>query len=208
MPRTGTTIIQQILSNAFAIENLSEPLHKYFVQTEPTQEYKSDDNPYSWVSAQHKGIMKVLSSVLEHLDFAKLVAMGNFDHVVLIERDSLVDGMLSLKYAELTKKYHRFKGDIVEPQSFTVEQFDLGLWYKSYMLYNQAKEFIIKSDVQYSLINYDQFISNQPQMVAGYVLQKHTTNFADYDMIPNDLCYKELCTNYYEVETYIRNKTC
>jgi hypothetical protein len=208
MPRTGTTIIQQILSNAHKLENLSEPLHKFFVQNDPKKEYESDDNPYQWASQQKSGIMKVLSAVLEHLDFEKFMNASKFDQVILIERDNLVDGLLSLKYAEITKKYHRSKGETLVPQMFSVDQFDLALWNKSYTLYNQAKEFIIKSGVPYNLVHYDQFMADIPQMIAGHTLQKSMTNFADYNIVPNELCYKDLCINYQEVETYIRNKTC
>jgi hypothetical protein len=208
MPRTGTTIIQQILSNTHNLENLSEPLHKFFVQTDPNKHYDSDDNPYQWASQQESGIMKVLSTVLEHLDFEKFMNASRFDQVVLIERDSLVDGFLSLKYADLTKKYHRSKGETIVPQLFSVSTFDLLSWNQSYTLYNQAKEFVIKSGVPYNLVNYDQFMADIPQMVAGLALKKSETDFADYNTIPNELCYKDLCINYQGVETYIKDNSC
>ena len=136
--------------------------------------------------------------------------MAKFDHVVMIERKNLVDGLLSLKYAELTNKYHRFRDEIIVPQNFVVEQFDLELWDRSYQLYNESKKFIINSNIPYDLVSYDDFVADIPQYVAGrHVLERsRAMKKNNYYMIPNDLCYKELCMNYQEVQTHIRKATC
>ena len=204
MPRTGTTVIQTILSKAFATDNLSEPLNRFIVKTNPTKIYPSNADPYTWITNQPHGIIKLLSIVLDHFDFDKLMAAANFDHVVLVERDNLVDGCLSLKHAEITNKYHRFAGEDIAPEKFTVTPFDLELWHRSYKLYNEAKDFVINSKISYTIVSYDNFIAGVPQYVEGHRLESN----ASYGTVPNNLNYQTLCTNWQEVETYIRNKTC
>jgi hypothetical protein len=205
MPRTGTTIMQRVLAkDVFAAENLSEPFNRFIVKTNPTQVYPSDADPYKWAAEQSSGIMKLLSIVLDHFDFEKLMSVAKFDRVVLVERNNLLDGCLSLKYAELTNKYHRYQGEHMVQQQFTVTPFDLELWHRSYKLYNEAKQFVIGSGIPYDIVNYDDFIAGVPQYVAGKLLQSTDA----YDTVPNNVNYRELCTNWHEVETYIRNKTC
>jgi hypothetical protein len=207
MPRTGTTIIQEILSRELGIANLSEPFARYIRKTDPRKDYPPDNDPYEWVAKQTSGIFKLLSTTLDHFDFEKIISIAKFDHVIMIERKNLVDGLLSLKYAELTDKYHRFCGETIIPQQFGVDQFDFGLWDRSYRLYNESKNLIINSNISYDLISYDDFVADIPQYVAGHLLQQSKA-LGNYNIIPNDLCYKDLCINYQEVETHIRNTTC
>lgn len=208
MPRTGTTIIQQMLSAQFRVQNFSEPFDRFINRTDPKKDYPIDSDPYKWAAKQTSGTFKLLSHIIHYFDFEKIMSMAKFDHVVMIQRKNLADGLCSLKYASINNKFHRVRGENIVSQRFKVEQYDLQDWNRYYQMYNESKNFIINSNIPYDLLSYDDFAAGRPQYVAGRVLQQSSKILWKYDIIPNDLCYEDLCMNYQEVQTHIRNTTC
>lgn len=214
-PRTGTTIIQKIVAkNLFGLPNLVEPYNDPELGFNPGNPKTVDGQPadlYQWTADQITGVIKLLAINLPYIDVDKLLWVGNFDRILIIQRRNLTDCCVSLLLAEATSKYHYFENDPVDIAPFTCDMDQVDIWIDMYKQYSTALEQIKNSNTAYDTIYYEDFMNDQVQYIAGVPLQRSTASnglFKDNKMIALNLLYQDLCVNYYEVEEKIRKELC
>jgi len=214
-PRTGTTIIQKIISiDLFYIPNLIEPFNDPELGFNPANPKIINGQPadlYQWTRDQPSGVMKLLAINLGYVQVDKLLSMGNFNRVVVVERKNLVDCCISLCLAEKTFKYHYYQGESSNIESFECDAEFVDNWIRMYRQYLTALTQIKNSGVPYDTICYEDFISNQIQYIADAPLQVSTMSdklFKSKKMVSLELPYQDLCINYHEVKEKIRKELC
>jgi hypothetical protein len=215
-PRTGTTIIQKMIAiDLFGIPNLIEPFNNPELGFNPANPKIVNGQPadlYKWTQEQTSGVMKLLAINLEYVDINRLLLVGNFDRVVIVERKNLVDCCISLCLAEQTFKYHYYQGELIDVKPFKCDAEFVDQWISMYRRYLTALNQIKIGSVPYDMICYEDFINNQIQYIAEVPLQKSTMSNKLLNnpkkMLALELPYQELCTNYYEVEEKIRKELC
>jgi LPS sulfotransferase NodH len=203
-PRTGSTIIQQIIAfDLFRIPNLIEPFNNPKLGFVPSKKKTPNVKPanlYRWAREQTEGVMKLLAINLDYVDANLLLTTGNFDRVVIIERRNLVDCCVSLYLAEQTAKYHYYQGDSHELTPFKCDTGFVDQWVKMYLQYSTALKQVKNSGVPYDIICYEDFMNNQIQYVADVPLQ-NSNSFKN--TISLELPYQDLCLNYLKVKKRI-----
>jgi hypothetical protein len=216
LPRSGTTIIQKIIAmSLFKIPNLVEPFNDPRLGFNPANPKLVNGQPadlYKWTNQQLSGVMKLLAINLYYVDVDKLLAIGNFDRVVIIERRNLVDCCISLCLAEQKSKYHYTEDETVNIDSFECSGEFVDHWIAMYSRYLTALAQIKNNNVPHDTIYYEDFMTDQIQYIAGQPLQtsqvSYESLFHDKKMISLNLPYKELCNNYQEVEEKLRKQLC
>jgi hypothetical protein len=216
MPRSGTTIIQKIIAiSLFKIPNLIEPFNDPKLGFNPANPKLVNGQPadlYKWTNQQLSGAMKLLAINLTYVDVDKLLTVGNFDRVVIVERRNLVDCCISLCLAEQKLKYHYTEDETVNIDSFECSGEFVDHWIAMYGRYLTALAQIKNSNVPYETIYYEDFMDDRVQHVAGVELQlsKMTADVFKNSkkIISLNLPYKKLCVNYQEVEEKIRKALC
>ena len=211
MPRTGTTVIQNIIAyRLFGIPNLVEPFN------DPKLGFEYDRDPadlYKWVSGQSTGVIKLLGINLNYVNVDKLLSVANFDRVVIVERKNLTDCCVSLCLAYLTSKYHYYRDKPVDIEPFECDSKFVDYWIRMYRQYVIELTKIKNSGVPYDTICYEDFISDQIQYIANVPLQQENyipsqvSTVLD-ETVSLELPYQDLCINYYEVKEKIRNNLC
>jgi hypothetical protein len=203
-PRTGSTIIQQIMAfDMLGIPNLIEPFNNPKLGFAPSKNKiinSQQTNLYKWAREQSKGVMKLLAINLDYVDANLLLTTGNFDRVVVIERRNLVDCCVSLYLAEQTAKYHYYTGDSVDINPFKCDTGFVNQWIEMYRRYLTALTQVKNSGVPYDTVCYEDFMNNQIQYVADVPL-RNSNSFKN--TVPLELPYHELCLNYLKVEKRI-----
>jgi hypothetical protein len=207
-PRTGTTIIQKRLSvDLFDIPNLIEPFNDPELGFNPANPKIVNGKPanlYKWTEEQKIGVMKLLASNLYYIDINRLLSVGNFDRVVIIERKNLVDCCISLYLAEQTTKYHYREGDAINIDPFECSAAFIDQWIGMYKQYLSALEQVKNSSTPYDILCYEDFMEDKIQYVAGVELQLSKIAFKVFNtgkkLIASQLPYQELCINYAKVE--------
>ena len=215
-PRTGTTIIQKMIAkDLFGIPNLIEPFNDPALGFNPANPKIINGKPadlYKWTEEQITGVMKLLAINLYYVDIGKLLSVGNFDHIVIIERRSLVNCCVSLCLAEQTLRYHYYEGDPLAIDQFYCDPKFVESWIHMYKQYLIAKDQIKNNNVRYDTIYYEDFTNDQAQYIANTPLQQSKMSpdlFMNHTkMVSLNLPYHDLCTNYYEVEEKIRKELC
>ena len=198
----------------FKIPNLIEPFNDPKLGFNPDNPKFVDGQPadlYKWVGEQSAGVMKLLGINLHYVDVDKLLSVGKFDRVVIIERKNLTDCCVSLGFAELTSKYHYKEGESVDIKSFDCDSGFVDRWISMYKKYLVGVQQVKNNTVPCDVICYEDFMMDQVQYVADMPLQKSKMSdklFGNKKMISLDLPYSILCTNYYEVEEKIRKELC
>lgn len=215
-PRTGTTIIQKMMAiDLFGIPNLVEPFNDPALGFNPANPKIVNGQPadlYAWTQEQTSGVMKLLAVNLGYVDVDRLLAVGNFDRVVIVERKNLVDCCISLGLAEQTFKYHYYQGDSTDVKPFECNAEFVDNWIFMYRQYLTALTQIKNSGVQYDTVCYEDFMNNQIQYIADVPLQASVRSDNLFNnskkMLALELPYQELCVNYCEVEEKIRKELC
>jgi hypothetical protein len=214
-PRTGTTIIQKILADLFSIPNLVEPFNNPELGFNPANPKIVNGelaDLYKWTQEQTTGIMKLLAINLDYVNANKLLTVGNFDHIVIIERKNLVDCCISLFLAQTTRKYHFNEGDPANVNLFNCNIDFVNEWINMYKRYKLTLEQITNSNISMDVIYYEDFMNDQVQYVANVELQlskmRREVFSSGKKMISLNLPYRELCVNYREVEEKIRKELC
>ena len=215
-PRTGTTIIQKMIAiDLFRITNLVEPFNDPELGFNPANPKIVNGQPadlYKWTQEQLSGVMKLLAVNLEYVEVDRLLSVGNFDRVVIVERSNLVDCCISLCLAEQTFKYHYYQGDSTEVKPFECTKEFVDNWIYMYRQYLTALNQIKNSGVPYDTICYENFMSNQVQYIADVPLQASAMSDNLFKnskkMVSLELPYQDLCINYHEVEEKIRKALC
>ena len=214
-PRTGTTVIQKIIAqDLFKIPNLIEPFNNPELGFNPANPKFIDGQAadlYKWTSEQSVGVMKLLGINLKYVDIDKLLLVGKFDRVVIIERKNLTDCCVSLCLAELTSKYHYSEGESIDIDSFECSVSFVDNWIEMYKKYLTGVKQIKNSNVLYDVICYEDFMHDQVQSIAGVPLQKSKMSdnlFGRKKLISLNLPYSDICVNYNEVEEKIRKELC
>jgi hypothetical protein len=111
--------------------------------------------------------------------------------------------------ADLTSKYHYRQEESTNIDSFECTSSYLDHWINMYKRYLVALEQIKNSNVPYDTICYEDFMADQTQYIADRPLHKsQVAHLYNNKMISLNLSYKELCTNYHEVEEKIRKQLC
>ena len=204
-PRTGSTIIQQILAfDMFGIPNLIEPFNNPqlgFVPSKNKTPRSKLTNLYKWTREQTEGVMKLLAINLAYVEVDLLLKVGKFDRIVIIERKNLVDSCVSLCMAEQTAKYHYYRGDSVDVSPFKCNTESVNKWIEMYGKYSTALTQVKNSGVPYDTICYEDFMNNRVQYVAGVPLQK--VQGREKNTLSLELTYQELCLNYLKVKKRI-----
>ena len=215
LPRSGTTIIQKIIADLFKISNLIEPFNNPGLGFNPANPKLINGQPadlYKWTNQQLVGVMKLLAINLTYVDVDKLLTVGNFDRVVIIERRNLVDCCISLCLAEQKSKYHYTEDETVNIDPFECSGEFVDYWIDMYSRYLTALAQIKNNNIPYDTIYYEDFMDDQVQHVAGAELQ--LSKMTDHvfknskKMVSLNLPYKKLCVNYQEVEEKLRKQLC
>lgn len=201
MPRSGTQVMQTIMSWLFKIPNLYEPFNDQNLGFDPINSICHTD-PYQWTADLKKGVFKLLSLNLYYIDIKRLLERGGIDHTILMDRANLTDCCVSAYYANTTKIYHYdrpVKGQVFECPSQWVRQ-----WIKSYHRYQEARKYVMSSAHPHSVISYEDFVLDKVQYVAGHAIQssKMVKN-AKIQSIFSNLPYDQLCINYQAVKEQI-----
>jgi len=212
MPRTGSTIIQNIIAHLlFDIPNLVEPFNDPKFGFNPANPKIINGQPadlYQWVQDQSTGIIKLLAINLAYVEVDKLLSIGNFNRLVIVERKNLVDCCISLCLAENISKYHYYHGDSPDIESFECDVKFVDNWIRMYRRYLTALTQIKNSSVPYDTICYEDFINNQIQYIADVPFQASVMVGRFIETVSLELPYQDLCINYYEVEEKIRKELC
>ena len=204
-PRTGSTVIQQSLAHdLFRIPDLIEPFNDPVLGFDlrrhaPVAGKQSD--LYKWTQEQPAGVIKLRAINLDYVEIDRLLKVGNFDRIVVIERKNLVDCCVSLCLAEQTSKYHYYPGDSVDVKPFKCDTDSVNHWINMYRQYLTALKLVKNSGVPYDTICYEDFMNNQIQYVAGVPLEKKFSRTKK--SVSLELPYRELCLNYAKVEKRI-----
>jgi hypothetical protein len=211
LPRSGTTIVQLIVCIRFQIPNLNEPFNNPALGFNPGNPKLVKGKPadlYKWTRQQSAGVMKLLGINLDYVDVERLLGVGNFDNIIIFERKNLADCCVSLCLAERNEKYIYFQGERVNTAPFECDTEFVDNWIKMYKKYLAGIETIKNSQVPYDVVCYEDFMNDQPQRIADFVLQKsHVTDTINQQikMISTDLNYADLCVNYQQVQEKITN---
>jgi len=203
-PRSGTTIIQKIISiDLLGIPNLNEPFNNpEIVNGQP-------DNLYKWTHEQPSGVIKLLATNVGYVNTDRLLSVGNFNRIVIIERKNLTDCCVSLYRAEKTLRYHYYKGDLPDINPFHCDLKDVDNWIQMYKQYLTVLAQIKNNNVPYDTICYEDFMNDQIQYIADISLQKSKiSTLNNSKLVASELSYQDLCTNYHEVEEKIRKELC
>jgi hypothetical protein len=196
-PRTGSTIIQQILTNLFNIPNLIEPYNSPALGFNPRHFKGRSADLYQWTRAQETGVMKLLAVNLDYVNVDELMQVGRFDRVVIIERKNLVDCCVSLALAEQTARYHYHPGESFDVAPFKCDAEFVVNWASMYQKYLTALKIIKNSNVPYDTVCYEDFMNGKVQYVAGVPLE-NVSLFKD--TVSLEFPYQQLCLNYSKVE--------
>nr|NDG05648.1 hypothetical protein [Oxalobacteraceae bacterium] len=200
LPRSGTTIIQTDLATLTKLPNLSEPLHDF--------DRNQLDRWYSWLGKLELGIVKVLSTGLESIDFEHTVQTMDPDHVVLIERTDLAACCLSLYYAaEIAHQYHWAHEHTPPALRFQCPLSWVKRWVHQYQHYATCRQSVLGTH-RCSIINYEKYMNDQPQDVLGHVLRRSTGRAQDLGFVAKFIAYQDLCENYSDVYNTIQGSLC
>ena len=209
-PRTGTTVIQKMIELEFNTSNLVEPFNDPGLKLDPI--YVQTEDLYEWVKKQKTCTMKLLATNLALVDVDRLLAHGNFDRIVVVERKNLTDCCVSLCLAEKQSKYHYMENETVNIDPFECSSEFVTGWINMYRQYVIALEKITHSGVPCDTICYEDFMNDQPQQVADVELQLSKMNIKILDQskktVALNLPYQDLCINYHNVEETIRKALC
>jgi len=204
MPRTGTTIFQQIIANSlYKVANWNEPFNIKDHVVVKTEKIKTD--PYQWLTTVNDGVFKLLAQNLDFINIDKLLEMGNFDLVVLPERKDLVECCLSLYWSAANNKYHyRTRSETV----LTDFEADLGFvqtWCRLYHRYIEDKNIVISSKIPYNTIQYEEYMHDVPQTIGSHRIQRFS-NVETFSFVPSNLPYRRMCRNVNAVEEIINKE--
>ena len=204
MPRSGTHVVQKIISWMFGIPNLQEPFNDTTLGFDPINSV-CHINPYTWTAGVKQGVFKLLAQNLNYIDTKKLLSVGKIDHSILMERSNHADCCVSTYYAIITGKYHHdhpIKGERFECPVEYVRR-----WLKHYYRFQAAKECLVSSGKPYSIVNYEDFVLDKIQHVAGHLIQSSKAiKNAQVKTISTNLPYDQLCVNYQQVQELIASK--
>lgn len=202
LPRSGTQVIQDWLSLQHRIPNLLEPFNDPSLGFD-TKNFNHTTDPYKWTNSFAKGVFKLLAHNLYYVDIEKMLALGGVDHTVIIDRNNLTDCCVSLYYAKLTQVYHYLPGqETVKINSFDCPNDWVRSWIKHYHRFRAARNVVLSSSAPHSLINYDDFMADKLQHIAGQPLERSVIK----RLVPTvsaNLQYDKLCTNYQAVHDQI-----
>ena len=192
MPRSGTTLLQNVLAYYLNIDNYNEPFTGHNLQM-------SIKDPYQWASNLSNGVLKVVSHNLNFVNFENLISAGNFDSVVITHRENLTDIIISSYYADkITQQYHyKELPKNITPFIFPLDYIDVVL-----VLYRQYKETLDNLDkklIPYTIFDYDKYQTGELQIIAGVdVLVNDVNN--KFETISANISYNQVCLNYNEVK--------
>lgn len=194
MARTGTTLLQQILANdLYNVPNWNEPFnmtHKIIVDNEAI-----DADHYEWAQSVDQGVFKLLAHNLDYIQIDRMLAVGNFDLVVLTERQDLIECCLSLYWSAKNNKYHYRHRSEAQLAEFTAEESFVTHWCRSYRNYERSKSFVISSGIPYNIIRYEDFMNDKPQMIGTHRIQRFATVKNTFEFVPSNLPYRRMCRN-------------
>ena len=198
LPRTGTTLIQKYLCKKLKIKSYSEPFND--------QQFRASiGDPYVWTGSLSNGIIKVLSFDLDYVKLERLINEGNFDSVIVTQRSNLTDLCVSLYCAEqVTHQFHYNK----EPDRKTIQNFNCSIehvesWLRSYKWYGEAMTHLDNNKVDYTIFDYDKYISGETLMINVVKFCLADENKYGIDSISVPIPYDKLCVNYNEVKQII-----
>lgn len=206
MPRTGTTKLQIDLSGLLKLENFNEPYHVFNLRTDQGLEQW-----YQWLKQYSQGIVKLLSTVLETLDFDRVLDAANFDHVVFIDRSNITDCCLSLYYAQVVvKKYHWSRNQDPTLEKFICPESWVRNWIMCYHLYQNFRKRVIDRGIPHTQLSYETFMADSPQYVLGVEVRtnrlQQVQNETYYEA--KFISYRDLCDNYQEVKRMLEEALC
>ena len=201
MPRSGSQVIQMFMSWFYRIPNLQEPFNDQDLGFDAMNSVCHID-PYEWTANLKKGVFKLLAQNLYYINIKKLLEIGKIDHVILLDRNNLTDCCVSAYYGNLTGKFHYTQP--VEGEKFECPSTWVRDWIKHYYRYQEAKEFVIESNFPHSIVNYEDFVLDKIQYIAGNPIQNSVMlKNARIPSIATNLPYNELCVNYQQVKEQI-----
>jgi hypothetical protein len=197
MPRTATTQLQIQLNKYYQLTNLVEPFtyNKYGID--------SSTDPYIWTTQQSRYVMKLLGTNLFYIDIEKLILAGQFDTIVITKRKNVADLCLSLYVAQQRKQYHHTI--LPDIKSFTCDENFINDWIKTYNKFNECVDLLNKNNVKYDIVYYEDYVNNQPIVINHTTFKINESKETPY--LNTAIPYKDLCTNYNEVENIIRMNT-
>ena len=204
MPRTGTTVIQNYLSWFYKIPNLQEPFNNRELGFDPMTS-TCHVNPYEWVAGLKKGVFKLLSQNLYYIDIKRLLETSGIDHVILIDRNNHTDCCVSAYYGKITGTYHYTQP--IKGEKFECSMEFARRWIKHYYRFQAAKQCIESMDVPYDIINYEDFVLDKIQYIAGQSVQSSKiVKSARISTICTNLPYDQMCVNYQQIAELMANK--
>lgn len=205
MARTGTTIIQQILaSNVYKIPNWNEPFNHTNKIIVGGQMIEADH--YEWAQSTEQGVFKLLAHNLDYIQIDRLLEVGNFDLVVLTERQDLIECCLSLYWSSKNNKYHYRHRSEAQLAEFTAEESFVTQWCRNYRNYERSKSFVISSGIPYNIICYEDFMNDTTQMVGTHRIQRFATVNNAFEFVPSNLPYRKMCTNIEAIKNIINKE--
>lgn len=192
LPRSGTTLIQNRLSNEFQIPNLNEPFTNYANR-------KQIEDPYIWTKSVSQGIIKILAQNLDYVNIEQILEVGNFDNVIITQRRNFADVLISLYYAEqIAKKYHYHSPPTVESFVFPIQWAQgMLIWYR---YYQQAISNMDLAGISYKIFDYDMYAADQFQVLDGIEFYKPNEYLYNLNFVSSNIPYQTMCANYDQVQ--------
>jgi hypothetical protein len=158
-------------------------------------------DPYKWAAGLSRGIIKLVSVQMHYIDVRKLLSVGKFDHVIIVDRDNLVDCCVSHCYAGITKQFHY--NDSPDAQPFECPEIFVTKWLRHYRKYLEGRKMAIASRVPHSILNYEKFLANEVQYVLDRPIKKSLLATKKHYTVESNFPYDLLCVNYQQVKEQI-----
>lgn len=128
----------------------------------------------------------------------KTINFQSFDTIIFLTRINYIDAILSYAYMDPNDSttWHRKKNQKVVAEPYTISHSKIHHLLNGYLSYNKIKQYILSA-----VTNYTQIYDYEYDNVANLILKLELGS--DIDLVPMDIDYKSVVTNYDEVVTVV-----
>lgn len=203
-PRSKSTMIGKVLAKKFGINYCESPLTLSRLANKNFDEYPELINK---INALSSGCIKICANDFVNLhqktineDYKK-INFNSFDYVIFLTRENMLDAVLSFGYMDSSNRdsWHRRIGETKEVKPYSISPARIFNLLRGYTIFNIVKKYIAEHttattcECDYNTVN--------EQLITKFDLQQ--SDF-DIDLVPNDIPYKTIVTNYNEISMHVK----
>jgi hypothetical protein len=196
MPRTGTTVVQTLLSERYNIPNAAEPFapEKYL--------FDSIDQVLDWTTQHRPCVIKVLSGQKYFESIDLMLDQDSGAKLFLCERKNLTDACISLNVVKLTGQFHfAIKPDLSHLGTVKIPLDHVYYWLSDiYRPYCNIIRTWQEQGRELVKLCYEDLVKQNELEIEGSRIK-----ISGFPFVNSEIDYVKLCSNYQQVQDLILN---